>query len=123
MPFRIRVADTALSFACREDQTVLAAMSQAGQKCMTVGCRSGGCGVCRVQVIDGAFETGLMSRSQVSEDDRARGIVLACQLVPHSELEIRVLGRNDVDATDPTAALLRRIYAASASAPSSSSPP
>ncbi len=120
MSFRIRVADTTLSFACREDQTVLAAMSQAGRKCMTVGCRSGGCGVCRVQVVEGRFETGLMSQSQVSEGDRTRGISLACQLYPRGDVVIRVLGRNNVDANDPTAALLRRIYAASSPAPSPS---
>lgn len=123
MPFRIRVADTSLSFACREDQTVLAAMSQAGSRCMTVGCRSGGCGVCRVQVVAGPFETGQMSQAQVCAGDRARGIALACQLYPRGDLEIRVLGRNNVDATDPTAALLRRVYAANAPAPTSPSSP
>nr|ALV86426.1 hypothetical protein [uncultured bacterium 16] len=122
MSFRIRVADTALSFACREGQSVLAAMSQAGQKCLTVGCRSGGCGVCRVQVVEGEFETGLMSHSEVCTGDRAKGIVLACQLFPRSELEVRVLGRNNVDTTDPTAALLRRVFAAASAAPASSRP-
>ena len=122
MSFRIRVADTSLSFACRGDQTVLAAMSQAGKKCMTVGCRSGGCGVCRVQVVEGRFETGLMSQAEVCTGDREKGIALACQLYPRGDLAIRVLGRNNVDANDPTAALLRRIYAASSqvSSPSTS---
>jgi len=111
MPFRIRVADTSLDFACGEGQTVLAAMSAAGKKCMTVGCRSGGCGVCRVQVLDGQFETGLMSRAEVCEGDRAKGIVLACQLLPRSDLQIKVLGRKNVDENDPTAALFRRLTA------------
>lgn len=111
MSFRIRVADTSLDFACSEDQAVLSAMSAAGEKCVTVGCRSGGCGVCRVQVIDGEFGTGLMSQAEVCAGDRAKGIVLACQLMPHTDLTIRVLGRKNVDQNDPTAALFRRISA------------
>ena len=114
MPYRIRVADTSLEFTCREGQPVLSAMSDAGQKCMTVGCRSGGCGVCRVQVLSGEFDTGLMSRAEVCAGDRAIGIVLACQLLPHSDLVLRVLGRRNVDQNDPTAALFRRLNARAA---------
>lgn len=109
MPFRIRVADTSLDFECREGQPVLSAMSAANEKCVQVGCRSGGCGVCRVQVIAGEFDTGSMSQAEVCAGDRAKGIVLACQLLPRSDLAIRVLGRKNVDQNDPTAALFRRL--------------
>jgi ferredoxin len=81
------------AFPCRADQAVLAAISGAGQSCVQVGCRSGGCGVCRVEVLEGRYECGTMSHAQVDAADRARGVVLACQLFPRSDLRLRTLGR------------------------------
>jgi ferredoxin len=49
--------------------------------------------VCRVEVLSGTFETGCMSAAQVDHRDRARGVALACQLFPRSDLQLRVLGR------------------------------
>lgn len=114
MPFEVFVADAERTFPCREDQSVLAAMSQSGASCVQIGCRSGGCGVCRVEVLSGAFETGQMSRAQVCDADLAKGVVLACQLFPRGDLRVRVLGRPKASAADPTAELIRRL-AASAS--------
>ena len=93
MRFQIAVPEAALSFPCRDDQTALGAMIQAGASAMQVGCRGGGCGVCRVQVLEGRYETGTMSRTQVDQSDRDQGIVLSCQLFPRSDLRLRVLGR------------------------------
>lgn len=107
MSFQIRLAETSLSFPCRHDQNVLAAMGQAGRDCVQVGCRGGGCGVCRVQVTEGRFETGTMSGAQITPADRQRDIVLACQLFPRSDLSVRVLGRTVDSGNDPTARLLR----------------
>ena len=108
MSFQVLVADTSTAFACRADQPVLAAMSGAGQRCVQVGCRSGGCGVCRVEVLEGEYECGTMSHAQVDADDRARGVVLACQLYPRSPLRLRVLGRPGAGDDQAAAALIRR---------------
>lgn len=93
MSFQVHVVDAPMPFPCRQDQTVLAAMSGAGQHCVQIGCRSGGCGVCRVQVLEGHFECGTMSRAQVAAPDLECGIALACQLFPRSDLRLRVLGK------------------------------
>jgi ferredoxin len=93
MPFQIAVAETALSFPCRDDQTVLGAMIQARATVVQIGCRGGGCGVCRVQVLEGQYETGTMSHAQIGQSDRDQGIVLSCQLFPRSDLRLRALGR------------------------------
>lgn len=106
MPFQIAVPDAALSFPCRDDQSVLGAMIQAGASALQVGCRSGGCGVCRVQVLEGQYRTGTMSHAQVDPIDRDRGIVLSCQLFPSSDLSLRALGRPGDCATSK---LLRRV--------------
>jgi ferredoxin len=113
MPFQIDVPEAALSFPCRDDQSVLGAMIQAGATAVQVGCRSGGCGVCRVQVLDGRYETGTMSHAQVSQDERGQGIVLSCQLFPRGDLRLRALGRPGDCATSR---LLRSVSSPSARA-------
>ena len=91
--FEITVADSDTRFRCAAGQNVLAAMERLGRKGIPVGCRGGGCGICRVQVLatDG-YRTLKMSRAQISEADRAAGICLACKLIPQADLTVRVLG-------------------------------
>lgn len=54
-----------------------------------VGCRGGGCGVCRVQVLSGGYESKRMSRRFVTDDDARAGFVLACRMVVTDDVEVR----------------------------------
>lgn len=101
MRYRIVVSEQDRSFECHAGQSVLSAMQQSGQRCLPVGCRGGGCGVCRVQVLAGDYECGTMSCAQIADDDRLRGVVLACQLYPRSDLELRRLGRFRSTVAEP----------------------
>lgn len=93
MVFKVDVDGSGGSIICREGQSVLLAMTSQGGQCIQVGCRSGGCGVCRVQVLSGHYKTGKMSASQVNAEEQSQGIALACQLYPESDLKIRTIGR------------------------------
>ena len=75
-------------FSCQHDQPVLHAMIAQGLHGLSVGCRSGGCGVCRVQVVSGQYISLPMSRAKVSPSDEAEGLVLACRIFPRSDLVI-----------------------------------
>ena len=91
--FHITLADSGTCFPCKDGQTVLAAMEKLGRRDIPVGCRGGGCGICRVQVVDGVhYRTQKMSRAQISADDIAAGICLACKLIPEGDLVVRSLG-------------------------------
>ncbi len=57
---------------------------------LPVGCRRGGCGVCRVRVTQGAYRSERMSRAHVSAHDEAAGVVLACCIYPQSDLSLRL---------------------------------
>lgn len=93
MVFRIVIADSDEAFDCKPGQNVLAAMERLGRKGIPVGCRGGGCGICRVQVLgESRYHTLKMSRAQVSEADEAAGICLACKLIPESDLNLKPLG-------------------------------
>ena len=41
---------------------------------LPVGCRRGGCGVCRVRVLEGDYRSDPMSRTHVSVEDEAGGL-------------------------------------------------
>ena len=97
MSFTISIQDSGETFLCGVDQNVLAAMESLGRSGIPVGCRGGGCGICRVQVVGGAingkhYRTLKMSKTQVSDEDRRRGIALACKLIPLTDLTVKPLG-------------------------------
>lgn len=92
--FQITIEGSSDAFKCPADKNVLKAMEKLGRNGIPVGCRGGGCGVCRVQVLGGGlYHTGKMSREQVSIADEKKGICLACKLVPDGDLRLRVLGK------------------------------
>jgi ferredoxin len=96
MKHQVRVADSGEQFRCGEDQHLLQGMQsfRIGEpllEVIPVGCRGGGCGVCRVRVITGVYEAKKMSRKHITEEDQAAGIVLACRVFPRSALDIEVL--------------------------------
>ena len=97
MSFEIRFLDTSGvfcdAFECGPSETVLAAMERQQINGVPVGCRGGGCGVCKVRVITGDYRTGKMSRSKVSENEERTGCALACRLYPESSLMLEALGK------------------------------
>lgn len=54
-----------------------------------VGCRGGGCGVCRIHVLEGDYTTRRMSRRFVTAEDEASGFALACRTTAESDLVVR----------------------------------
>lgn len=76
------------TFRCADTRSVLHGMEQAAASGIQVGCRSGGCGVCRIQVVDGTYTAKRMSKAHVSEADVASGLVLACRTFPTGDLTV-----------------------------------
>ncbi|MGE0014548.1 MAG: 2Fe-2S iron-sulfur cluster binding domain-containing protein [Azoarcus sp.] len=91
--FAVTIEDSGERVACAEQDSVLRAMEALGRKGIPVGCRGGGCGVCKVRVTGGAYHTRKMSRACVSEAEEADGVVLACKLFPDSDLSLKVVGK------------------------------
>ncbi|SKA75368.1 2Fe-2S iron-sulfur cluster binding domain-containing protein [Thiothrix eikelboomii] len=91
--YTIHIPETGASFNCKPQEMLLVAMMRLGKKGIPVGCRSGGCGVCKVQVQQGKYATGKMSRAHISEQEEQAGFVLACRCQPQSDLVITVVGQ------------------------------
>ncbi len=86
--YRITEQRSGICFSCKPEQSVLKAMEQQALRCVPVGCRGGGCGLCKVQVLRGEYQCGPMSSKHVSESALACGEVLACRIYPRSDLTI-----------------------------------
>lgn len=91
--YRVLIEDTSEQYACGSHQTVLSGMEALGRRGIPVGCRGGGCGVCKVEIIAGQVDKRVMSRAHVSVEEEAAGCVLACRVFPRSDLRLRVLGK------------------------------
>lgn len=86
--YRITVKNTGKVFSCRQGQSVLDAMIRAGTGPFHYGCHGGGCGVCKIRVLEGDYQVfKAMSRAHIGGDTE-KGIVLACCIRPGGPLTI-----------------------------------
>ena len=74
----------------REGETLLRALARAGLR-YRVGCRRGGCGICKVQLKLGEvrYERPIAD-SVLSDDERVEGICLSCRAVPITNIVIEL---------------------------------
>ncbi len=86
--FQIQVINQDQEFFCSSDNSLLVGMERFNSGCIDVGCRGGGCGVCKIKVIEGEFTSKRMSKAHISEEDLEQGIVLACRIFPASDMKI-----------------------------------
>lgn len=90
---QVRFLDTGEELNCGEAHSLLQSMERLGRKGIPVGCRNGGCGVCKIRVAEGSFDRRVMSRAHVSAEEEAEGYALACRITPRSDLKIHVIGK------------------------------
>jgi CDP-4-dehydro-6-deoxyglucose reductase len=83
MPDGIRVT-------AAEAETLLRAMSRAGLQ-YRVGCKRGGCGICKVQLVLGevTYERPIAG-NVLTDDERVEGICLSCRAVPLTNIVIEL---------------------------------
>lgn len=88
------VAQTGETYACGTGESLLRGMLRLGRKGIPVGCVNGGCGVCKVRIVDGHVHAlGPVSRAHVSADEEAAGLTLACRVAPACAVTLEVAGR------------------------------
>lgn len=90
--YTITIRDTGDSYRCADQRSLLEGMEALGKKGIPVGCRGGGCGVCKVRIETGSYSKRVMSREHISEEEEAAGTVLACRCKPTSDITLAVLG-------------------------------
>lgn len=91
--FTVVIEGSGQTFECRSDQSLLQGMERRRRADIPVGCRNGGCGICRVRILDGSYLALQMSRAQISEVDESARVVLACRVRPLSDIRLLRLSR------------------------------
>ena len=74
----------------RGGETVLDGLYTAGYA-YRVGCRRGGCGICKVDLVSGDVTySRIVADSVLPEEERAQGICLSCRAVPEGDITIEL---------------------------------
>lgn len=88
------VAQTGESYRCATDESLLRGMLRLGRKGIPAGCVNGGCGVCKVRIVEGTVTSiGPVSRAHVSVEEERCGLTLACRVAPVSAVRLEVIGK------------------------------
>ncbi|MEX6724992.1 2Fe-2S iron-sulfur cluster-binding protein [Parapedomonas caeni] len=74
--------------------TVLAALERAGYA-LPNNCRAGACGECKVRVMSGDFDQGMVLDMALSQEERAQGYGLMCMAKPTSDRLVIEWGTED----------------------------
>jgi CDP-4-dehydro-6-deoxyglucose reductase len=71
-------------------ETLLGALARAGLR-YRVGCKRGGCGICKVQLVLGevTYERPIAA-NVLTDDERVEGICLSCRAVPLTNIVIEL---------------------------------
>lgn len=86
MAYRITIAETADTFEVESGEHLLDGADRAGLS-LAHDCRFGGCGTCRIKLLDGKVDYDELPFG-LSEEEAAQGYALACQARAVSDLTI-----------------------------------
>ncbi len=81
---RIVIQPSGAAVACSQGDTVLMALEKAGYA-LPNNCRAGACGECKVKVLSGQFDQGMVLDMALSQDERRQGYGLMCMAKPISD--------------------------------------
>jgi 3-phenylpropionate/trans-cinnamate dioxygenase ferredoxin reductase subunit len=90
----VHVAQTGEQYPCASNESLLRGMLRLGRKGIPAGCVNGGCGVCKVRIVEGRVHAlGPVSRAHVSADEEQAGVTLACRVAPDCAVTLEVAGK------------------------------
>lgn len=91
---RIKLEPSGHEIACEPGDTVLTAVERAGYA-LPNNCRAGACGECKVKVVRGEFDQGIVLDMALSPEERAQGYGLMCMAKPLSDELVIEWGTDD----------------------------
>jgi CDP-4-dehydro-6-deoxyglucose reductase len=89
MPHQITIKPSDHSFACDDDETVLAAAMRADLM-IPYGCRNGACGTCKSHLLEGVVDYGHYQPGALTEAEQRQGYALLCVARPKTGLTVEV---------------------------------
>ncbi|UYY87744.1 2Fe-2S iron-sulfur cluster-binding protein [Alcaligenes sp. SMD-FA] len=85
----------------QDHQTILQAALEHGIS-YPHGCKTGVCGGCKTRLVKGQVEMMEYSRFALTEEQKARGLILACRAVPQTDVTVGWIGTDDVRGLIPS---------------------
>ncbi|MGA2409326.1 MAG: 2Fe-2S iron-sulfur cluster binding domain-containing protein [Candidatus Binataceae bacterium] len=117
--FQIRILPFDHQIECRPNQTILGALLEQGRY-LRYGCKNGGCGSCKLQLVEGAVEQGGSSMA-LSPSERSNGYTLICTAMPLSDCTLDAsameLTEDEFASGDRTTAFIAEVECREALAP------
>jgi NAD(P)H-flavin reductase/ferredoxin len=117
--FQIRILPFDQLVECKPNQTILRALLEQGRY-LRYGCKNGGCGSCKVQLVEGEVEQAGSSLA-LSSSERNDGYTLICTAVPLSDCTLDAremeLTEDEFASGDRTTAYIAEVECKEALAP------
>ena len=95
MSLKVRIASADRTIDVPAGATILEAAIDAGVS-YPFGCQSGNCGACKSQLVRGEVTMEGYSEFALSDEEKARGLILACRAVPRDACEVAWLEEDDL---------------------------
>ena len=95
MSFKVRIASADRTIDVPTGATILEAALDAGIS-YPFGCQSGNCGACKSHLVKGEVAMEGYSEFALSDEEKERGLILACRAVPWDECEVAWLEEDDL---------------------------
>jgi CDP-4-dehydro-6-deoxyglucose reductase len=103
----VTVSPTGEQILLEPGETILEGLYKAGYS-YRIGCRRGGCGICKVDLLDGEVTYNRVVADTVLTDvERAAGTCLTCRAVPSGPITI-ALREETLRRVNPFLSMLRR---------------
>ena len=95
MSFKVRIVQAERTIEVPTGATILATALDAGVA-YPFGCQSGNCGACKSHLVKGEVTMEGYSEFALSDEEKARGLILACRAVPWEDSEVAWLDEDDL---------------------------
>lgn len=95
MSFKVRISQADRTIEVETGATILEAALDAGIA-YPHGCQSGNCGACKSHLVKGEVAMDGYSEFALSDEEKERGLILACRAVPWEDSEVAWLGEDDL---------------------------
>ena len=95
MSFKVRIVQADRTIEVPTGATILWTALDAGID-YPFGCQSGNCGACKSHLVKGEVTMEGYSEFALSDEEKARGLILACRAVPWADSEVAWLEEDDL---------------------------